>query len=112
MPTVYAFELTTNSNTNLMLGVKGKRKRKSTKINKNFTHETSLEVYDGPAPNLPDGWKMKKIQRAQSDRIDLFWYSPTGKKFRSSVEVKRFRDALEITNGDECEAYEKVKRRR
>jgi Methyl-CpG binding domain len=53
---------------------------------------------------LPDGW-MKVKKKRQNGGEDTYWYTPGGKVLRSNPEVNRFLKALEVTGGDEGEAY-------
>jgi len=42
---------------------------------------------------LPKGWSMERRRRSSGrtkGRIDRYWYSPSGQKFRSIVSIKRF----------------------
>ena len=64
------------------------------------------EVSNGPAPEFGPGWTVKKFKRmggATKNRVDRYWYSPGGNKFRSKLEISRFKTAL-VAGGGEDEA--------
>jgi len=62
-----------------------------------------------PAHQFGEGWTVEEHPRANNrDRVDKYWYSPKGLKFRSVASVRRFLDALALT-GDEDEAYAVIK---
>jgi len=42
---------------------------------------------------LPEGWTIKEVVRqsgATAGRVDKYYYSPSGKKFRSLLEIERY----------------------
>jgi len=90
-----------------------KKKKKKPSTSPVAPRTKNQEVWSGaPADKLeggwPEGWVKKKVQRQGGDtkgRADPYWYSPTGKKFRSMTEVKRFMAALTKANGDEERAW-------
>jgi hypothetical protein len=58
---------------------------------------------------FPEGW-IVHVHRRQNGatggrHLDLYWFTKTGKKLRSSIEIARFLSALEIANGDEERAH-------
>ena len=64
---------------------------------------------DEPLPGgWPDGWTKKVFQRASGEskgHTDRYWFTPINQfKLRSMVEVNKFMQALEQTNGDEVAA--------
>lgn len=69
-----------------------------------------------PAPDVGEGWTTEEVTRASrgtktAGNRDRYWYSPlTGKKFRSTAEVRRFQNILaglagSIVEGDEDRAW-------
>jgi hypothetical protein len=94
--------------TNLLEGMK--RKRSS------MGHPTLDETVQLPADEFPIGWVVRQRPRETQTnegvpRVDLFWYSPIENyRFRSRVEVRRFLELLNILDGDEKAAMEKLKR--
>jgi hypothetical protein len=81
-------------------------------------------VYEGPPTNVgpscgnnwpsswgntwPDGWTMRTFERrggATKGTTDRYWYSPTNKKLRSMLAVKRFAEATAVCGGDEEKAW-------
>ncbi|GFT81482.1 methyl-CpG-binding domain protein 2 [Nephila pilipes] len=55
-------------------------------------------------PALPKGWKREEIIRKNglsSGKIDVFYYSPSGKRFRSKPQLARFLgDAVDLSTFD------------
>ena len=66
-----------------------------------------------PAPSIGPGWKTFEVERKGSiitkGRVDRYWISPSGKKFRSGKEIERYQETLKATNGDEDSAYSAAK---
>ena len=62
-----------------------------------------------PAPSIGPGWKTFEVERKGSiitkGRVDRYWISPSGKKFRSVKEIERYQETLKATNGNEDAAY-------
>ena len=58
-----------------------------------------------------DGWTKRIFRRENGGKLDSYWYSPGGHKFRSTTEVKNFLEILGKNNGDEEAAYQKFKGR-
>ena len=62
-----------------------------------------------PAPDVGPGWKTFEVKRKGSirtkGRVDRYWISPSGKKFRSGKEIERYQEKLKATNGDENAAW-------
>lgn len=62
-----------------------------------------------PAPSIGPGWKTFEVERKGSiitkGRVDRYWLSPSGKKFRSGKEIERYQETLKATNGDEDAAW-------
>ena len=58
-----------------------------------------------PAPSIGPGWKTFEVERKGSirtkGRVDRYWISPSGKKFRSGKEIERYQETLKATKGDE-----------
>ena len=56
-----------------------------------------------------DGWEKKTFQRQfgkTKGSYDSYWYTPQRHfKLRSMAEVRRFREALQQTMGDEVQAH-------
>lgn len=72
-------------------------------------------IYFGSAPNLPEGWRVKKLKRTggcREGRIDTYIYSKSGKRFKSMVEVRNFLDALETNCGNEKKAYKERRQKK
>ena len=73
---------------------------------------------DEPFPaggNWPDGWVKRVCERtsgATAGQTDKYWITPGVKqRLRSTMEVRRWIKAMQITNGDETEArklYKKI----
>ena len=66
-----------------------------------------------PAPDVGPGWKIYEVERKgnikSKGRVDRYWMSPSGKKFRSSKEIERYKEAFKATNGDENAAWSAAK---
>ena len=62
-----------------------------------------------PAPDVGPGWKIFEVERKgdikTKGRVDRYWVSPSGKKFRSGKEIERYQETLKATNGDEKAAW-------
>jgi hypothetical protein len=92
-----------------------------------------MMVYEGPPTNggitngtnwpsswanlneWPAGWIMRVFERksgATKGSTDRYWYSPTQKKLRSMLGVKRFVEATEVCGGDEGKAWAYMKEAR
>ncbi|ESO05075.1 hypothetical protein HELRODRAFT_185546 [Helobdella robusta] len=54
--------------------------------------------------SLPNGWRREEIVRKNglsSGKIDVYYYSPDGRKFRSKTQLaKAFRDKIDLSNFD------------
>lgn len=61
-----------------------------------------------PAPEFGDGWTTRTLVRANSKgskSSDTYYYSPVMQfKFRSKIQVEKFLQCLEKSNGDEAKA--------
>jgi hypothetical protein len=59
-------------------------------------------------PNLPDGWTMLRVPRysgsSHQKSGDKYFFSPSGRKFRSKPEVIKFLACVEAAQGNEAEA--------
>ena len=66
-----------------------------------------------PAPDVGPGWKIFEVERKgdikTKGRVDRYWVSPSGKKFRSGKEIERYQETLKATNGDEKAAWSAAK---
>ena len=66
-----------------------------------------------PAPDIGPGWKIYEVERKgdvkSKGRVDRYWMSPSGKRFRSSKEIERYKEASKATNGDENTAWSAAK---
>jgi len=66
-----------------------------------------------PAPDIGPGWKIFEVERRgdikTKGRVDRYWISPSGKKFRSWKEIGRYQETLNATNGDENAAWSTAK---
>ena len=63
----------------------------------------------GPAPDVGEGWTTEEVTRKGGKTAgskDKYWYSPSGKKFRSKAEIGRYKDALATLVGTEEEGDE------
>jgi hypothetical protein len=95
--------------TNLLEGMK----RKRSSIGHPTLDEKELQL---PAEGFPTGWvvtqRPRETQKKEGvPRVDLFWHSPIMKyRFRSRVEVRRFLEILDLSDGDEMAAMEKFKK--
>ena len=93
-----------------------KKKQKTNPKAKRSNHSEPQEIFSGlpdePLPGggggWPEGWTKKVVKRASGEskgHTDRYWYTPiTQLKLRSMVEVQKFIQALEQTNGDEVAA--------
>ncbi|KOB71464.1 putative methyl-CpG binding transcription regulator, partial [Operophtera brumata] len=53
----------------------------------------SIEKKKSECPALPKGWQREEIVRKtglSAGKVDVYYYSPTGKKFRSKPELVRY----------------------
>jgi len=55
---------------------------------------------------LPKGWKLEYVKRSTGKHVDRYWHTVTDKKLRSKVEVYRFLQYLEETDGNEDDAFD------
>ena len=65
-----------------------------------------------PAPDVGEGWTTEEVTRKGGKTAgskDKYWYSPSGKKFRSKAEIGRYKEALAKEEGDEDAAWKLVK---
>lgn len=82
--------------------------KKSSKGSRSVTSNSSRK----PAPEFGDGWTMAEVERKSGKTAGTkykYWWSPSGKKFRSKAEVGRFKEALCNNGGDEEAAWEEMK---
>jgi len=80
---------------------------RDTKLRRN-KNARALPVYSLPATEFGKGWVAEGYARqtgAYKGHIDKYWISPSNRKFRSIVGVRRFLAALKKYNGDEEKAY-------
>ena len=64
------------------------------------------------APDVGEGWTTEEVTRKGGKTAgskDKYWYSPSGKKFRSKAEIGRYKEALAKEEGDEDAAWKLVK---
>ncbi len=64
------------------------------------------------APDVGEGWTTEEVTRKGGKTAgskDKYWYSPSGKKFRSKAEIGRYKDALAKEEGDEDAAWKLFK---
>lgn len=54
------------------------------------------------------GWCIHLCKRSTGDHCDKYWLTPAGLKLRSKLQVEKFLQAVQETNGDEDEAYKIV----
>mmetsp|Transcript_9360 Transcript_9360/g.11555 ORF Transcript_9360/g.11555 Transcript_9360/m.11555 type:complete len:196 (+) Transcript_9360:27-614(+) len=90
------------------------KNKKRKRNNSRFGTSTSKVVSSGPAEGLPPGWTLQQVKRtsgATKGLLDRYWFSETGKKFRSMKEVNLFLQCKDIVDGDEDEAYSILKNR-
>ena len=85
---------------------------KQREIDQNLIRPYQLKVskrvlYEKSDGSLPDGWRVDHVQRQSSNHIDRYWYTKTGKKLRSRVEVGLFLDLIKQSGGDEEAAWNK-----
>jgi len=69
--------------------------------------EKDSHIPTEPAPDFPDGWKIRRIPRLNptDKRTDRNWYSPKlGLRFRGKADALRFVEILENFNGNEAAA--------
>jgi len=62
-----------------------------------------------PASDVGEGWTSIEVTRKGGKTAgtkDRYWYSPSGKKFRSKAEIGRFKDALATLVGADDEGDE------
>ncbi len=65
-----------------------------------------LPLYSELDGTLPKGWKLEEVTRKNNSRhVDRYWYTGSGKRFRSRVEVFEFLNLLGRYNGDEESAW-------
>ena len=59
------------------------------------------EVTEEPAPQIGEGWIRQSIARSSGgkSRVDHYYVSPGGRKFRSMPEVQRYLDSIESGEG-------------
>ena len=66
-----------------------------------------------PATDVGPEWKIFEVERKgdikTKGRVDRYWVSPSGKKFRSAKEIERYQETLKATNGDEKAAWSAAK---
>lgn len=68
--------------------------------------ELEYPAMPAEADGLPDGWVIRRVPRPDgggNERIHNIFCSPSGFKFGSRAEARRFVDRVEGTGGDEAE---------
>lgn len=76
---------------------------------KSHSPTKSVRVADTPsktAEGFPEGWKIRRVKRAEGSKVDCFWFSPVNNyQFRSSKAARDFLHHLESCGGNEAVAW-------
>mmetsp|Transcript_23029 Transcript_23029/g.34297 ORF Transcript_23029/g.34297 Transcript_23029/m.34297 type:complete len:196 (+) Transcript_23029:26-613(+) len=85
----------------------GQGRNKSEGKHSMYSFKKNKFLYEETDGTLPAGWRIDRVKRLSSNHVDRYWYTKTGKKLRSRVEVTMFLKLIEMCGGDEEAAWEK-----
>ena len=62
-------------------------------------------LYEEKDGTLPEGWRVDYVMRYSGNHVDRYWYTKSGKKLRSRIEVYSFLNLID-KHGNEEKAWE------